>query len=321
MAQFIHETVLLQETVAALEPQSGGRYIDCTLGGAGHSRLLLQQSEPLGMLLALDQDENAINNAKISLEPFLNRVQFVQTNFRSLEPTAKARDFFGANGVMFDLGVSSPQFDEPERGFSYRFDAPLDMRMDARREVTAESLVNELSEEELAHVFFHYGEEKFSRRIARRIVEARTRQRITSTEHLAELVKEAIPAAARRTGPHPARRVFQALRIAVNDELEALREGLEAALHVVSPKGRIAVITFHSLEDRIVKQVFQDWARGCICPPDFPVCQCHRVPRAQIITRKPTLPTEEEVARNPRARSAKLRVAQKAEAVHRDDHN
>lgn len=312
MEDFIHETVLLEETVQALRPHDGGRYIDCTLGGAGHTRLLLEQSGPTGRLLALDQDEEALAHAKVKLGPFLNRVDFARDNFRNLASVAEEYDFLGVDGVLFDLGVSSPQFDEAGRGFSYRFDAPLDMRMDTRVAVTAESLVNRGSEEELADIFFRYGEEKFSRRIARRIAETRLREPIRTTGQLADLVKNAIPAATRRSGTHPARRVFQALRIAVNDELNALQEGLDAALEVLSPGGRIAAITFHSLEDRIVKQRFQEWARGCICPPDFPVCQCHQVPLVKVITRKPGLPSEAEVMRNPRARSAKLRVVEKA---------
>lgn len=314
MEDFIHETVLLHETVQALQPRAGGRYIDCTLGGAGHSRLLLEQSDPTGRLLALDQDEQALMHARVRLAPFLKRVEFARENFRRLGSVAAQYGFLGADGIVFDLGVSSPQFDEAGRGFSYRFDAPLDMRMDTREHVTAEALVNELPEEELANIFFRFGEEKFSRRIAKRITVERLHGPIRTTGQLADLIKEAIPAAARRTGPHPARRVFQALRIAVNDELGALHEALEAALEVVAPGGRIAVITFHSLEDRIVKQAFQEWAKGCICPPDFPVCQCHRVPQVRVITRKPIVPSETEISENPRARSAKLRVVEKAEA-------
>lgn len=311
LTDFVHETVLLEEAVQALQPQDGGRYVDCTLGGAGHSCLLLEKSSPNGRLLALDHDEIALNNAKIRLQPFLSRVQFARANFRDLESVVKAYNFAPVNGVLFDLGVSSPQFDEAERGFSYRLDARLDMRMDTRADVTAEDMVNQFEEKELAKIFFHYGEEKFSRRIARRIVEERAHERIRTTGQLAELVKAAIPAAARRTGPHPARRVFQALRIAVNDELEAIRAALQETLNLLAPHGRVAVITFHSLEDRIVKHAFQEWARGCICPPDFPVCQCHREPEVDIITRKPILPSAEEISRNARARSAKLRVAEK----------
>lgn len=314
MADFVHETVLLEEAVQALQPRDGGRYVDCTLGGAGHSSLLLEKSGPNGRLLALDQDEIALNNAGIRLQPFLDRVQFARANFRDLASVVRDYNFVPVDGVLFDLGVSSPQFDEAERGFSYRFDARLDMRMDNRAPVTAEDMVNEFEEEALAKIFFHYGEEKFSRRIAKRIVEERVHTRIQTTGQLADLVKAAIPAAARRTGPHPARRVFQALRIAVNDELEAIRVALQETLEILAPHGRVAVITFHSLEDRIVKHAFQEWARGCICPPDFPVCRCHQEPKVDIITRKPIMPSDEEISRNARARSAKLRVVEKRES-------
>ena len=314
MADFVHETVLLEEAVQALQPRDGGRYVDCTLGGAGHSSLLLEKSGPSGRLLALDQDEVALNNAGIRLQPFLDRVQFARANFRDLASVVRDYNFVPVDGVLFDLGVSSPQFDEAERGFSYRFDARLDMRMDNRAPVTAEDMVNEFEEEALAKIFFHYGEEKFSRRIAKRIVEERVHTRIQTTGQLADLVKAAIPAAARRTGPHPARRVFQALRIAVNDELEAIRVALQETLDILAPHGRVAVITFHSLEDRIVKHAFQEWARGCICPPDFPVCRCHQEPKVDIITRKPIMPSDDEISRNARARSAKLRVVEKRES-------
>ena len=311
MKEFVHETVLLREAVKGLEPVAGGRYIDCTLGGAGHTRLLLQESAPNGQVLALDQDDFALQTARLALTQDQHRIRLVHANFRTVASVAREVGFESVDGVVFDLGVSSPQFDEAERGFSYRFDAPLDMRMDTTQKTTAELLVNQLSELELANVFFRYGEERFSRRIAKRIVEKREQAPINNTLQLADIIAEAIPAAARRTGPHPARRVFQALRIAVNDELEALREGLQGALQVLRPGGRIAVITFHSLEDRIVKQTFQDWAKGCICPPDFPVCLCQRVPEVRILTKKPRLPSDSEILQNPRARSAKLRIAEK----------
>jgi 16S rRNA (cytosine1402-N4)-methyltransferase len=310
--EFLHETVLLEETVDAVRPQDGGRYIDCTLGGAGHSRRLLERSAPTGVVLAFDQDPKALANAQTILAEYRNRVQLVHANFRRVREVVERMGFHPVDGVIFDLGVSSPQFDEAERGFSYRFDAPLDMRMDTTSEgITAADLVNEADEEELARIFFEYGEEKFSRRIAKLIVRTRSHHKIESTQELAELIKEAIPAAARRTGPHPARRVFQALRIAVNDELGALEEALDGAFSILKPGGRLAVITFHSLEDRIVKHMFMDWAKGCICPPEFPVCQCHREPQGSLVTRKPILPTEAEVAANSRARSAKLRVIEK----------
>ncbi len=311
MPTFEHTTVLLEETVEAVLPRDGGRYIDCTLGGAGHSERLLERSAPDGLLLAFDQDTSAIEHAKQKLQAYEGRVQFVHANFRHIEEEASARNFTEVDGVLFDLGVSSPQFDEGERGFSYRFDAPLDMRMDIRQTLTAADIVNKYSEAELARIFFQYGEEKFSRAIARLIVRRREERPIDSTGELADLVKAAIPAPARRSGPHPARRVFQALRIAVNDELGALEEALQGAFQVLKPGGRMAVITFHSLEDRIVKHAFQALAQGCICPPDFPVCRCGNVPKAKLVTRKPVVPSAQEVADNPRSRSAKLRVVEK----------
>jgi 16S rRNA (cytosine1402-N4)-methyltransferase len=308
---FEHTTVLLEETVDAVLPRDGGRYIDCTLGGAGHSERLLKKSAPSGLLLAFDQDTSAIEHAKQKLQAYEGRVQFVHANFRHIAEEASARKFTDVDGVLFDLGVSSPQFDEGERGFSYRFDAPLDMRMDTRQTLTAADIVNKYSEAELARIFFQYGEEKFSRPIARLIVRRREERPIDSTSELADLVKAAIPAPARRSGPHPARRVFQALRIAVNDELGALEEALQGAFQVLKPGGRMAVITFHSLEDRIVKHAFQALAQGCICPPDFPVCRCGNVPKAKLVTRKPVVPSAQEVEENPRSRSAKLRVIEK----------
>lgn len=311
MPGFLHETVLLEATVDALLPRDGGKYVDCTLGGAGHSQRLLEKSGPTGQLLAFDQDETAFRNAEVKLQPFAGRFSLVHANFREIRQVILDQGYQPVHGIMFDLGVSSPQFDEGERGFSYRFEAHLDMRMDKSQGATAADLIHDTDEDELVKIFFHYGEEKFSRRIARAIVQRRTKTRIESTTELAEIVKQAIPAAARRTGPHPARRVFQALRIAVNDELGALQEALRGAFDVLEPGGRMAVISFHSLEDRIVKRTFVEWATGCICPPALPICQCHKEPQGKIITRKPIYPSEAEIERNPRARSAKLRVLEK----------
>lgn len=308
---FIHETVLLEATVDAIQPRDGGRYIDATLGGGGHTRLLLERSAPTGYVLAFDQDTTAIENARVTLVDMGDRLQTVHANFVHIEQEATNRGFQQVDGILFDLGVSSPQFDVAERGFSYRQDGPLDMRMDRRQRMTAETFVNEAPVETLTNAFFRYGEEKFSRAIARKIVEAREVSRITSTTVLADLIKAAIPAAARRSGPHPARRVFQAIRIAVNDELAVLQTGIEGAFSLLSQGGRLAVISFHSLEDRIVKQTFRDFATGCICPPALPICTCGRTPRGQLVSRKPVEPTEEEQTRNPRARSAKLRVIEK----------
>lgn len=311
MQPFVHETVLLEETVDSVEPRDGGAYIDCTVGGAGHTERLLERSGPSGRVLGLDQDETALTHARQRLEPFGSRVQLAHANFRSLSETAARCGFRDVDGVVFDLGVSSPQFDVGERGFSYRLDAPLDMRMDRRGPETAATLVNRLEEQELVRICFEYGEEKFSRAIARRIVREREKKPIETTAELADLIKSAIPAAARRTGPHPARRVFQALRIAVNDEMGALESALNQAFEVVQNGGRVAVITFHSLEDRLVKRQFAEWCKGCICPPQFPVCVCGKTPRAKWTRRKPLTPGEVELSRNPRARSARLRVVEK----------
>lgn len=311
LSRYVHKTVLRNEAVSSLEPKNGGKYVDCTLGGAGHTALLLSLSEPTGSVLAIDQDLAAHENARVRFSGDLHRLTLVESNFRHLRRIASDAGFAPCDGILFDLGVSSVQFDEPERGFSYRFDAPLDMRMDARQATSAKTLVNTLTDAQLSRIFFEYGEEKFSRRIASAIVSRRVSKPFESTGELADVVKEAIPAPARRTGPHPARRVFQALRIAVNDELGALTEALDASLDILGPGARVAVISFHSLEDRIVKKTFAKWAEGCICPPDFPVCRCGRVPEGKVVTRKPIVANQQEVEENPRARSAKLRVFEK----------
>lgn len=311
MQSFVHETVLLNETVESVNPKDGGLYIDCTLGGAGHTERLLSLSGPTGRVLGLDQDETALAHARNRLAAYADRITLVHTNFRHVDEAARRVGFSPADGIVFDLGVSSPQFDVADRGFSYRFDAPLDMRMDRSHGKTAAEVVNAFDEQELARVFFQYGEEKFSRAIARNIVKARAVKPIETTNELAELIKESIPAKARRTGPHPARRVFQALRILVNDELGALEDSLEKAFQVLRPGGRMAIITFHSLEDRIVKTRFAEWCKGCTCPPGFPVCVCGKEPRAKLVHRKPLTASDVEIERNPRARSAHLRAIEK----------
>ncbi|GAB6932568.1 16S rRNA (cytosine(1402)-N(4))-methyltransferase RsmH [Calditerricola satsumensis] len=308
---FVHEPVLLEEAVGALAVRPDGVYVDCTVGGGGHSARIAERLGPDGLLIALDQDDAALEAAARRLAPYRDRVRLVKRNFRHLAAVLAELGIARVQGVLFDLGVSSPQFDEAERGFSYRFDAPLDMRMDPERPITAADLVNTLTEAELAELLRRYGEERFAKAIAREMVRARARKPIETTGELVEIVKRAIPAPARRTGPHPARRTFQALRIAVNDELDALREGLEAAVAHLATGGRVAVITFHSLEDRICKQAFREWSRGCICPPGLPVCACGRRPLVRVLTKKPIVPSEDEVRRNPRARSAKLRVAER----------
>ncbi|WNC12830.1 16S rRNA (cytosine(1402)-N(4))-methyltransferase RsmH [Brevibacillus brevis] len=308
---FHHVTVLRDEAVDGLNIRPGGIYVDCTLGGAGHSSLIASRLTEGGRLIAIDQDDWALDNARERLSSVMDRVTLVKSNFRHIKDIVSDLGLDGVDGVLFDLGVSSPQLDEGERGFSYNADAPLDMRMDQQAPLTAYDIVNEWGEEEIAKIIWEYGEEKFSRRIARQIVQYRAKQPVKTTGELVELIKEGIPAAARRTGPHPAKRTFQAIRIAVNDELNAFKEAVIDAIDVLRPGGRVSVITFHSLEDRICKQVFQDKSKGCTCPPSFPICACGNTATVKVITRKPVLPSEEELEANPRARSAKLRVAEK----------
>lgn len=308
---FTHITVLKEEAVRGLSVKPDGIYVDCTLGGAGHSSLIASLLGETGTLIAFDQDEAALKHAKEVLSPYGDRVKLVRSNFRNLKAKLQELGITSVDGVLFDLGVSSPQLDEAERGFSYRHDAPLDMRMDRTHTLTAYEIVNEWSEERLAQIFYQYGEEKFSRRIAREIVKAREEEEIRTTGELAELVKAAIPAAARRSGGHPAKRTFQAIRIAVNDELAAFEEALEQAIECTRPGGRIAVITFHSLEDRICKTMFQSKLGKCVCPPGLPVCGCGAKGELKLVNRKPIEASEAEREANPRARSAKLRIAEK----------
>ncbi|AZR73044.1 16S rRNA (cytosine(1402)-N(4))-methyltransferase [Anoxybacter fermentans] len=307
----IHLPVLLEETIEYLQIKEDGIYVDCTVGGAGHSLKIVQSLGPKGHLIGIDQDENAIKRAKERLAPYSDRVTLVKDNFKNLKKVLYYRGFEEVDGILFDLGFSSFQVDDEERGFSYQKDAVLDMRMDRSQKLTARHIVNRWSEEELARIIKEYGEERWASRIAQFIVKERKRQPITTTEELVKIIKAAIPASARRSGPHPAKRTFQALRIAVNNELDVLKKALEGAIEVLKPGGRICVISFHSLEDRIVKHFFRDMARDCICPKDIPVCICNVKPVLKIITRKPITPKKEELKTNPRARSANLRVAEK----------
>jgi 16S rRNA (cytosine1402-N4)-methyltransferase len=314
---FHHITVLKEESVEGLHIQPDGIYVDCTLGGAGHSSLIASKLGPEGLLIALDQDETALANAAKVLAPYQDRVLTVKSNFREIAqvlqtiPQALREGKPQVDGILFDLGVSSPQLDEADRGFSYNHDAELDMRMDQTMELTAKIIVNEWPADRIARILYEYGEEKFSRRIASVIEAARAKRPIETTGELVELIKEGIPAAARRTGPHPAKRSFQALRIAVNDELGAFEEGLEQSIRCLAPGGRVAVITFHSLEDRICKQTFAKYVEKCTCPPDFPICVCQKKGVLKLINRKPILPSSEELESNQRARSSKLRIAEK----------
>ncbi|WP_232698377.1 16S rRNA (cytosine(1402)-N(4))-methyltransferase RsmH [Brevibacillus daliensis] len=308
---FHHITVLLKEAVEGLTIRPDGVYVDCTLGGAGHSSLIASKLNEQGRLIAIDQDDVALANAKEKLKEYGDKVILVKSNFLSLKEVVADLGYEGVDGVLFDLGVSSPQLDVEERGFSYNGDAPLDMRMDQQATLSAYDIVNEWEEAEITKIIFEYGEEKFARRIARNIITHREKEPIMTTGQLVEIIKEAIPAAARRTGPHPAKRTFQAIRIAVNDELNVFREAVGDAIDILNPGGRVSVITFHSLEDRICKHAYLDKAKGCTCPPAFPQCACGNQPIVKVITRKPLLPSEEELEMNPRARSAKLRIAEK----------
>jgi 16S rRNA (cytosine1402-N4)-methyltransferase len=306
---FEHIPVLLKETLEYLDPQPGGIYVDGTLGGAGHSFEVAKRISPGGTLVGIDQDENALEAAKERLKEFGSSVIVVHDNFRNIKSIISKIGFSEVDGILLDIGVSSHQLDEEERGFSYMNDGPLDMRMDRTKKYTAESIVNDVSEQELARIIKEYGEEKWAVRIAKFIVEERKKQRIDSTLKLVEVIKRAIPAAARREGGHPAKRTFQALRIAVNDELEVLKQALIDGVEVLKPGGRIVVITFHSLEDRIVKTVFNNMEKPCVCPPQIPICVCGKKPILKILTRKPVTANEEELQQNSRAKSAKLRAA------------
>ncbi|MDA2515437.1 16S rRNA (cytosine(1402)-N(4))-methyltransferase RsmH [Bacillus cereus] len=308
---FKHVTVLLKETVDGLDIKPDGTYVDCTLGGGGHSSYLLSQLTEGGKLIAFDQDEIAIQNAKEKFSSYGEQFITVKSNFRYLAEKLQEIGITEVDGILFDLGVSSPQLDTPERGFSYHHDAPLDMRMDQDAPLTAYDVVNSWSYEQLVRIFFQYGEEKSSKQIARKIEAYRENKAIETTGELVELIKEGIPAPARRTGGHPAKRVFQAIRIAVNDELKVFEEALESAIEMVKPGGRVSVITFHSLEDRICKTTFKRNSTTPQLPPGLPIIPDEFKPKLKLITRKPILPSDIELEENNRARSAKLRIAEK----------
>ena len=309
-ADYGHKPVLLQECLDALDIKPDGVYVDGTLGRAGHSLEIVRRLTT-GRLIALDRDETALAAARQRLAEHMERVTLIHSNFSRLGAVLDELGVDAADGMLFDLGVSSPQLDDASRGFSYKQDAPLDMRMDESAPLTARMLVNTASYEELRRILYEYGEERFAPQIAKAICAARERKPVETTLELAELIRGAMPAKALREKQHPAKRSFQAIRIAVNDELGELEPMLDAAETHLKPGGRLAVITFHSLEDRIVKQKLKDLATGCICPPEFPVCVCGRKPKMRLVTRKPIVSGDEELAENPRARSAKLRVAEK----------
>ena len=305
-----HVPVLLQECLDALAIRPEGIYVDGTLGRAGHSLEIVKRLTT-GRLIGIDRDETAIAAAQERLADYADRVTLVHSNFDRIGDILAELHIDGADGMLFDLGVSSPQLDDAERGFSYMHDAPLDMRMDRSAYLTAREVVNGWSYEELRRILFEYGEERYAPAIARRIVQTREQRPIETTLELVEVIKSAMPPAALREKQHPAKRSFQAIRIAVNGELDALPPMLEAATEHLNSGGRLAVISFHSLEDRIIKKTMQELATGCTCPPEFPVCVCGKKPKLRLVSRKPIVSGEEELAHNPRARSAKLRVAEK----------
>ncbi len=308
---YLHEPVLLNECIEGLDIKPNGIYVDGTLGRAGHSLEIVKRLGEEGRLICIDQDIQAIEEGKVKLQSYKDKVTFVHGNFRQLGEMLDSLDISEVNGMLFDLGVSSPQLDNPERGFSYQYDAPLDMRMNQEDSLTAYTIVNEWAKEEIRRVLYQYGEERYANAIANAICRNRENQNINSTWQLVDIIKSSMPASALREKKHPAKRSFQGIRIAVNDELGAVSDMLKQAVSRLKVDGRIAVISFHSLEDRIVKSEFVTMARGCDCPPEFPVCICGKKPLLKLMPKKPILPTAEEINRNPRARSAKLRVALK----------
>ncbi len=305
-----HYPVLLQESIDALNIRPDGVYVDGTLGMGGHSEEIAKRLTG-GRLIAVDRDRSALERARERLAPYAERITFIHGNFRDLPQMLRERGFETVEGMLFDLGVSSPQLDEAERGFSYMADAPLDMRMDASESLTAWFVVNKWPEEKLKKILFEFGEERYAPRIAEAITRKRADAPIDTTLELVEVIRSAMPAAALREKQHPAKRSFQAIRIAVNDELAAISEMMEGAAEHLSPGGRLAVISFHSLEDRIVKNAIAARERGCTCPRDFPVCTCGFRQTLKSVTRKPILPSQKELEENPRSRSAKLRVAER----------
>ena len=310
MMEYTHKPVLLEECLDGLNIRPGGVYLDGTLGRAGHSLEIVKRLAA-GRLIAIDRDKAALDAAPARFGEYLDRVTLVQGSFGGLAGILASLNVGGVDGMLFDLGVSSPQLDDGSRGFSYLQDAPLDMRMDQSAPLTAREVVNGWSQEELKRVLWQYGEERYAGPIAAAIVRVRENAPIETTGQLAELIRSAMPAKACREKQHPAKRSFQAIRIAVNDELGELERLLECALEALNPGGRLAIISFHSLEDRLVKTAYARWARGCTCPPDFPVCVCGKTPRVKLVGRRPITAGEEELKENPRARSAKLRLAER----------
>ena len=304
---FVHKSVLLKECIDSLSIRPDGIYLDGTLGGAGHSLEIVQRLTT-GRLIGVDRDTTALKAARKRLEAYGDRVTLVHSNFSAIDEILDQLGIPGVDGMLFDLGVSSPQLDETDRGFSYMADAPLDMRMDQRNALSAYEVVNDYSEENLSRILHEYGEERFARKIAHNICVSRQQAPIRTTGELIEIIKRSIPAKIRATGGHPAKRTFQAIRIEVNQELTVLSESLDGMIDLLNDGGRLCVITFHSLEDRIVKNIFRKNEHPCTCPPEFPVCVCGKKSKGTVVTRKPILPGEEEMETNPRSKSAKLRV-------------
>lgn len=309
--EFKHTSVLLNETIEGLNIRPDGIYVDCTLGGGGHSYEICRRLGPEGRLIGIDQDEAAIKAAGERLKEFGDRVTIVRSNYVNIRQILQDETDGRADGIIADLGVSSYQLDEADRGFGYKNDAPLDMRMDQRQVLDAKTIVNEYSIDDLTAILRDYGEEKFARNIAKHIVAARQNKPIETTFELNDIIKAAIPAKMRADGGHPSKRTFQAIRIECNGELDVLKRGLDDMIDLLSPGGRLGIITFHSLEDRIVKNAFKEAQNPCICPPNFPVCVCGRKSKGNVITRKPILPGDEELNVNSRSKSAKLRIFEK----------
>ncbi len=306
--EFQHYSVLLNETIGQLNIRSDGVYLDGTLGGGGHAGEVLRRLSDKGHLFGIDQDEAAVRAASERLSSFGNKVTVIRNNYRNAVTVLKELGVDGLDGIVLDLGVSSYQFDTAKRGFSYRYDTVLDMRMDQRSSLSAKEIVNGYPESELFHIIKDYGEEPFAKNIAKHIVREREKKEITTTFELNDIIKNAIPAKMRQGGGHPSKRTYQAIRIECNHELEVLRDSLDEMISFLKPGGRICIITFHSLEDRIVKTVFRTNESPCICPPEFPVCTCGRMSKGKVITRKPVLPSKEELEENSRSKSAKLRT-------------
>jgi 16S rRNA (cytosine1402-N4)-methyltransferase len=305
---FEHKSVLLYETVDSLNIKPDGIYVDGTLGGGGHAFEVAGRLGPNGRLIGIDQDADAIKAATERLEPFKEKVTIVRSNYRNIREVLTGLGIQKVDGIYLDLGVSSYQLDTAERGFTYRENAPLDMRMDQRNEKTAADIVNDYTEMELFRVIRDYGEDKFAKNIAKHIVRARENGRIETTDQLVEIIKAAIPAKMRMEGGHPAKRTFQAIRIELNKELEVLTDSIDTMIDLLNPDGRLSIITFHSLEDRIVKLRFRDNENPCVCPPNLPVCVCGKKSKGKVITRKPIIPADEEIEENKRSKSSKLRV-------------